>query len=47
LPVSTATQTTLDLKANLASPTFTETPTAPTATVETNTAQKYQQRLLF
>jgi hypothetical protein len=39
LPVSTATQTALDLKANLASPTFTGTPTAPTATVGTNTAQ--------
>jgi hypothetical protein len=38
-PVSTATQTALDLKANLASPTFTGTPTAPTATAGTNTTQ--------
>jgi hypothetical protein len=38
-PVSTATQTALDLKANLASPTFTGTPTAPTAATATNTTQ--------
>lgn len=38
-PVSTAQQTALDLKANLASPTFTGTPTAPTATLGTNTTQ--------
>jgi hypothetical protein len=38
-PVSTATQTALDLKANLASPTFTSTPAAPTAAVGTNTTQ--------
>jgi hypothetical protein len=33
-PVSTATQTALDLKANIASPTFTGSPAAPTATIE-------------
>lgn len=38
-PVSTATQTALDLKANLASPTFTGTPAAPTAAAATNTTQ--------
>jgi trimeric autotransporter adhesin len=38
-PVSTAQQTALDLKANLASPTFTGTPAAPTATVGTSTTQ--------
>jgi hypothetical protein len=38
-PVSTATQTALNLKANLASPTLTGTPTAPTATPGTNTTQ--------
>ena len=38
-PVSTATQTALDLKANIASPTFTGTPLAPTATAGTNTTQ--------
>jgi len=38
-PVSTATQTALGLKANLASPTFTGTPEAPTATAGTNTTQ--------
>lgn len=38
-PVSTATQTALDLKANLASPALTGTPTAPTATSGTNTTQ--------
>lgn len=38
-PVSTATQTALDLKANLASPTFTGTPAAPTAAAGTNTTQ--------
>lgn len=32
-PVSTATQTALNLKANLASPTFTGTPTLPTGTI--------------
>lgn len=39
LPVSTATQTALNLKANLASPTFTGAPLAPTATAGTNTTQ--------
>jgi hypothetical protein len=34
-PVSTATQTALDLKANLDSPTFTGTPTLPTGTIAT------------
>jgi len=38
-PVSTAQQTALDLKANLASPTLTGTPVAPTAAVGTNTTQ--------
>lgn len=38
-PVSTATQTALDLKANLVSPTFTGTPAAPTAAVDTATTQ--------
>ncbi len=38
-PVSTATQTALDLKADLASPTLTGTPTAPTANAGTNTTQ--------
>ena len=38
-PVSTATQTALDLKANLASPTFTGVPLVPTATAGTNTLQ--------
>ena len=38
-PVSTAQQTALDLKAPLASPTFTGTPAAPTATPGTNTTQ--------
>ena len=38
-PVSTATQTALNLKANLASPTLTGTPAAPTASVGTNTTQ--------
>ena len=38
-PVSTATQTALNLKANLASPTFTGTPEAPTASVGTNSTQ--------
>ena len=38
-PVSTATQTALDLKANLASPALTGTPTAPTAASNTNTTQ--------
>lgn len=38
-PISTATQTALDLKANLISPSFNGTPTAPTATVGTNTTQ--------
>ena len=38
-PISTATQTVLDLKANLASPALTGTPTAPTATAGTNTTQ--------
>ena len=38
-PVSTATQTALDLKADLAGPALTGTPTAPTATAGTNTTQ--------
>lgn len=38
-PVSTATQTALDLKANLASPALTGTPTVPTAGGGTNTTQ--------
>lgn len=38
-PVSTAQQTALNLKANLASPALTGTPTAPTATAGTNTTQ--------
>lgn len=38
-PVSTATQTALDLKADLASPALTGMPTAPTATPGTNTTQ--------
>jgi hypothetical protein len=38
-PVSTAQQTALDLKANIASPNFTGTPLAPTASVNTNTTQ--------
>ena len=38
-PVSTATQTALNLKANLASPSLTGTPVAPTANAGTNTTQ--------
>jgi hypothetical protein len=38
-PVSTATQTALNLKANIASPTLTGTPAAPTAAVGTNSTQ--------
>jgi hypothetical protein len=38
-PVSSATQTELNLKANLASPTFTGIPAANTASVNTNTTQ--------
>lgn len=38
-PVSTATQTALNFKANLASPALTGTPTAPTASNGTSTAQ--------
>lgn len=38
-PVSTATQNALNLKADLASPTLTGTPKAPTATAGTNTTQ--------
>jgi hypothetical protein len=38
-PVSTATQTALNLKANLASPALTGVPTAPTASNGTNTTQ--------
>ena len=38
-PVSSATQSALDLKANLASPALTGTPTAPTATPGTNSTQ--------
>jgi hypothetical protein len=39
LPITTATQTALDGKANIASPTFTGVASAPTATVGTNTTQ--------
>ena len=38
-PVSTAGQTALDLKADIASPTLTGVPAAPTATANTNTTQ--------
>lgn len=38
-PISTAQQSALDLKANLASPALTGTPSAPTATVGTSTTQ--------
>ena len=38
-PISTATQTALDLKANIDSPTFTGVPSAPTASPGTNTTQ--------
>ena len=38
-PLSTATTNALALKANLASPTFTGTPKAPTAAKNTNTTQ--------
>ena len=38
-PISTATQTALDLKANILSPALTGTPTAPTAAVGTNSTQ--------
>lgn len=38
-PISTATQTALDLKASLSSPALTGAPTAPTATVGTDTTQ--------
>ena len=38
-PISTATQSALDLKAPLASPALTGTPTAPTAAANTNTTQ--------
>lgn len=38
-PVSTATQTALNLKANIAAPTFTGIPAAPTAAADTNTTQ--------
>jgi len=38
-PISSATQTALDLKAPLASPALTGTPTAPTAAAATNTTQ--------
>ena len=40
-PISTATQAALDLKASLASPALTGTPTAPTAAPGTNTTQSY------
>ena len=40
LPISTATQTALDLKANLASPALTGAPTAPTPTTTTGIANK-------
>ena len=39
LPISTLTQTALDLKAPLASPALTSIPTAPTASVDTSTTQ--------
>ena len=39
LPISTATQTAMNLKANLASPSLTGTPRAPTAELGTNTTQ--------
>jgi hypothetical protein len=39
MPVSTAQQTALNLKANLASPTLTGTPAAPTASAATSTTQ--------
>lgn len=39
LPVSTATQTALNLKANLASPALTGTPTAPTQTANNNSTR--------
>lgn len=38
-PVSTAQQTALNLKADLNSPTFTNTPAAPTAAIDTSTTQ--------
>jgi hypothetical protein len=38
-PISTAAQSALDLKSNIASPTFTGVPTAPTAILGTNTTQ--------
>ena len=38
-PVSTVQQTALNLKANIASPTLTGTPLAPTASLGTNTTQ--------
>ena len=38
-PISTATQSALDLKATIASPALTGTPTAPTAAADTNTTQ--------
>lgn len=38
-PISTATQTALDLKANLVSPTFTGTPTAPTPSANDNSTK--------
>ena len=38
-PISTATQSALNLKANIASPTLTGVPAAPTAAVGTNTTQ--------
>lgn len=38
-PISTATQTALNLKATIDSPTFTGVPSAPTASVGTNTTQ--------
>jgi len=39
LPVSTATQTALDLKANLAGPAFTGSPTSTTGTADTSSTQ--------
>lgn len=46
-PISTATQSALDAKANLASPTLTGTPLAPTASVGTNTAQIATAALVY
>jgi hypothetical protein len=45
-PISTATQSALDLKAPLASPALTGTPTAPTASAGTSTTQILPLRFL-